>query len=498
MANKQTKRTLWASALSLVLCVAMLVGSTFAWFTDSVTSGKNQIVAGNLDVEFEYTTDFNTWNSVQDATDLFDANAFWEPGYTQAVYLRARNVGTLALKYNFGMRINAETAGTNVNGDSFKLSEHLKYGIVENQTAVFADRSTAINAIKNPLPLKNYSANKSLAAGEETYFAIVVYMPTTVGNEANYRSDTVPTIDLGLKLTATQDTVETDGFGSSDYDADAWTSIEKQDRLDNLIAQGYAPVGFDNLTEATKKNDKIVVTEDLVVDQRTPSIQGTTTIDFNGGKIIRDTRNGNGLLVQNYDADITLENGEFVSSEGGNVVRVEAANSLTVKNSSFVCLAEGSTGNKIFHFTPSTPDKKMTVTFENCVFDTGYVEFAGYNAITEYDVRFVNCTFKWDDINGSSFVQADSYSKGTYSFDKCRFEYTQWWSGPLVEIDNYKEKSTANLNDITVVGTGDKKPYLISGFSYGGIKNLTVNVTGTNSYTYNGELQNWDSIAVQK
>ena len=46
--SKNTKRALLASVLSVVLCCAMLVGSTFAWFTDSVTSGGNQIVAGNL------------------------------------------------------------------------------------------------------------------------------------------------------------------------------------------------------------------------------------------------------------------------------------------------------------------------------------------------------------------------------------------------------------------------------------------------------------------
>ena len=54
MNKKSTKRSLLLSALSLVLCLSMLVGTTFAWFTDSVTSGKNRIVAGNLDVELEY------------------------------------------------------------------------------------------------------------------------------------------------------------------------------------------------------------------------------------------------------------------------------------------------------------------------------------------------------------------------------------------------------------------------------------------------------------
>ena len=114
MHNKQTKRALLASVLSLVICAAMLVGTTFAWFTDSVTSGRNTIVAGNLDVELEYATVDGTgaltdWTSVDDATDLF-ADGLWEPGYAQVVYLRVSNLGTLALKYQFSINITNETA----------------------------------------------------------------------------------------------------------------------------------------------------------------------------------------------------------------------------------------------------------------------------------------------------------------------------------------------------------------------------------------------------
>ena len=50
MKKHQTRRALLLSALSLLLCMSMLVGTTFAWFTDSVTSGRNMIAAGNLDV----------------------------------------------------------------------------------------------------------------------------------------------------------------------------------------------------------------------------------------------------------------------------------------------------------------------------------------------------------------------------------------------------------------------------------------------------------------
>lgn len=47
MNSKSTKRALLVSALSLVVCLAMLVGTTFAWFTDTATTGVNKIVSGN-------------------------------------------------------------------------------------------------------------------------------------------------------------------------------------------------------------------------------------------------------------------------------------------------------------------------------------------------------------------------------------------------------------------------------------------------------------------
>ena len=77
--SKNTKRALLTSVLSMMLCLAMLIGSTFAWFTDSVISGKNRIVAGNLDVELNWSTDGKTWERVDENTDMFK-DTLWEPG----------------------------------------------------------------------------------------------------------------------------------------------------------------------------------------------------------------------------------------------------------------------------------------------------------------------------------------------------------------------------------------------------------------------------------
>ena len=70
--KKQTKKALIMSVTSMVLCVAMLVGMTFAWFTDTASTGVNKIQAGNLDVEVEYSKDFTTWKKVTDTTKLFE------------------------------------------------------------------------------------------------------------------------------------------------------------------------------------------------------------------------------------------------------------------------------------------------------------------------------------------------------------------------------------------------------------------------------------------
>ncbi len=223
MTNKTTKRALFTSVMSLIICVVMLMGTTFAWFTDSVTSGRNTITAGNLDIELEYTATpdvADSWTNVKDSTAIFDDSALWEPGHTEVVYLRMKNVGTLDLKYHFGMNIAEETPATNVYGKEFNLSTYLKYGFVD-YTAKFATRAEAIDAVKDSaVALDEYNVNGTMLNGTEKVMALVVYMPETVGNEANYRGTDIPTIQLGIDLFATQLESEEDSFGP-DYDAGA-------------------------------------------------------------------------------------------------------------------------------------------------------------------------------------------------------------------------------------------------------------------------------------
>ena len=218
MKEKTTK--LVSSIMVLVLCLSMFLGTTLAWFNDAEGSGNNQITAGNLDVTLEYLAG-DTWVAVDETTNVFRADALWEPGHTEVVYLRTGNAGTLALQYQLGIRVAAETASVNADGERLVLSDHIQYAILEGVDSPFATREDALAAVTAVQPLSSgYTREGVLVAGmAPEYLAMVVFMPETVGNEANYATGAVaPSISLGISLKAVQMSGEADGFGDS-YDS---------------------------------------------------------------------------------------------------------------------------------------------------------------------------------------------------------------------------------------------------------------------------------------
>ena len=231
-----TKRALLTSVLALVLSLAMLAGTTFAWFTDTASTGVNRIVSGNLDVGLRYwgvgEDGQKTWLTAENSEDLFDENALWEPGYTQIVYLKVKNNGNLALTYAMQITPVHETVGVNVDGEQFKLSDYIKFGWTtftadENGAPVALDREAAQTGVGDGAQLGktlHRQAADPMKANAEELVALVAWMPENVGNEANY-STVQPTIELSLKVLATQAAVESDSFNNT-YDGDAATDEE--------------------------------------------------------------------------------------------------------------------------------------------------------------------------------------------------------------------------------------------------------------------------------
>ena len=314
MSKNTTKRSLLASVFALVLCVAMLVGSTFAWFTDTATTGVNKIQSGKLDVKLSYLTDNNEWKEVTKDTKLFKDGALWEPGHTEVAYLKVENAGNLALKYQLSVNVANEVSGTNVNGESFNLSNYIKMGVVENQRTPFADRNAARTAVTDAGNIATYTKTGSIAANDTNaqYVALVVYMPETVGNEANYGTK-APSIDLGVKLVATQYTEESDSFNNQ-YDKDATLDFEPVSTVADLKAAA-----------AAGKN--VMLTQDVAVTEAV-TFGKAVSIDLNG-KTLTNSLDSNGYSLVTK-GDTTIVNGIYKGT--GTARGIGAYGNLTMDN----------------------------------------------------------------------------------------------------------------------------------------------------------------------
>ena len=314
--KRSTKSALLMSVISLLMCVSMLIGSTFAWFTDSVTSANNVITSGNLDVALEYKTDWSDdWAPVDENTKLFKEGALYEPGYTEIVYLRVSNAGTLALKYLLSFNIANEEGSVNVYGDEFKLSDYLQIGTyVQDEyssgfnyadvlmPAMFGTREAALNSVTlNTLATADVKIcdNAPLLPGDDTaqVVAIVLTMPETVGNEANTKLGAdAPYIEMGVRLFATQYTHENDSFDNQ-YDANVDQPtvhiINNNEDLYKAFAEGgigrienmnltdvYAELADDKSLALNTNNSTISGTDDnyVIVNRGDLEITGDGTI----------------------------------------------------------------------------------------------------------------------------------------------------------------------------------------------------------------------------
>ena len=257
--SKSTKRALVSSALAILMCVAMLIGTTFAWFTDTASTAVNKIQSGNLDIAVEYrTSSEGDWKTLDNATDLFGAEGtLFEPGHTRVVELKIKNAGNLALKYKIGMNVVSETAGINKDGNSYKLSNYLKVATTAilacntgnpttDATAAWFDTAVFkknFSLWKNNQKFGNFELEKTdngtvnqLLPGGEVILGMKVYMPETVGNEANaISSDKAASVNFGLNVVATQHTYENDSFGNTyDENADYTIQVNKDNIQDYL------------------------------------------------------------------------------------------------------------------------------------------------------------------------------------------------------------------------------------------------------------------------
>ena len=329
--RKSTKRALLGSIMAMVLCLAMLVGATFAWFTDTASTGVNKIQAGNLDIEIQDETgkaiDTLAW-ATKDGTAFAEdgKTPLWEPGCTYTLTpFQIVNKGNLALKYKIVV--------TGLEGDA-GLLKVIKFTYKTGEETF--DMNTEGHLTAN--------------GGASKVITVSAHMDEAAGNE--YMNKTLE----GVKFTvyATQDTVESDSF-TSQYDKDAAYPVVNVTELKEALTNGgVVNVATDIRTNnsedtaaarvvisqpTTLNLDKKIISPDNMGNNTNSNfvalyVNADTTINAgeNGG-IDTGVNGGYGINVRN-GATLTINGGYYYG--GGTAVQVQKG-TLIINGGTFAC-----------------------------------------------------------------------------------------------------------------------------------------------------------------
>ena len=292
--TKTTKRALLSSVMAMLICITMLIGTPFAWFTDSASTAVNKIQAGKLDVQLldEQGTSLEgqtlTWKKATGAPA--DEQVLWEPGCTyQLQPIVIKNTGNLALKYKIVI--------TGIQGDA-ELNEAIEWTITNTSATTALD------------------ADHPLAAGASDTLTISGHMKESAGNEYQNLS-----IDgIGITVVATQDKVEYDSNGNT-YDERAEYPVLASSVSDfrDALSQG---------------NSTIILASDVTVDDGIQmSVTNDTAINFNGNTLKGAVESGsisssdgptNLVLSDPNNSNEYSIDGNIVVHEGGGYTQLSA------------------------------------------------------------------------------------------------------------------------------------------------------------------------------
>lgn len=302
--NKSRKSALLMSALSLLTCMTMLIGSTFAWFTDSVTSSGNIIKSGTLKVAMDWA-DGTKAVPAEDSTEWTDAstgaifkNDKWEPGYVEVRHLRIKNEGSLALKYQLNIAATGEVSELADVIDVYYVDPAEQ---VPNRTAL--SDSYKLGTLTDALAGMSTTASGNLESGKAHTITIALKMQESANND--YQNKAIGS-DFAIQLFATQLTSEDDSFDDL-YDKNAWhpemTIVNTEDLEAALANSVDAKLGSDVAIDSN-----VVLTANLDLGGKTlsaNSITATKNIDIINGTL--EMPDDNKVYAQD-GVTITLEN----------------------------------------------------------------------------------------------------------------------------------------------------------------------------------------------
>ncbi|MBQ6901067.1 MAG: hypothetical protein IJN72_09505 [Firmicutes bacterium] len=342
-----TKSKLISSLLVLVLCVTAFAGSTYAWFTDTVTSSGNKIQAGTLKIDLQLK-DGNEYASIKDSNDpIFGADALWEPGYTEWANVKVVNNGSLALKYTMNVIVN-ETVETKA--QEFDIADVIEVWYAPSEVAKPATRDlenhlTYIGMLSDVIAQENglVIADKLENKNDFDLATIALKMNEDAGND--YQGLTLGTT-FDIRVSAAQLMAEDDSFGT-DYDENAKYAYEATGTLETGKTALELPIVT---VEDNKKIGSVVIPAEALAEGVDGTKKGTANV-----------------TESDYKGNFTIAAGSIAEVFDISVEGIKDGNTDPVKVTYTIAPGLDPATVKVYHY-----DEEITSTYDP---NTGYIKF---------------------------------------------------------------------------------------------------------------------------
>ena len=427
--SKTTKRALLTSALALLMCVTMLVGATFAWFTDTASTGVNKIQAGNLNIELQMKDNNGNWVNAEGKTLPFLVNGkipaegtqiLWEPGCTYYVpEVRVVNKGNLAVKFEYVNELLGVTG---------KLAEVLE--------PVF----------KTPVDTNGEDINiepEVLKPGEASpAWSFGYHMLETAGNE--YQNATAT--GMCLTVVATQVPYEKDSI-SDQYDKDAtYPVVEAADLAEKLneLADGSV------ITVTGTVDTALTISKPVTINNLTataPVTIASNGVTLNAANIEYKASKTPALVVNSGVTDVTITNSAITAATG----RTGSHTAVSLPVSGKVVF----TGNTVTNDYNGIEFGLNVPTGDGTLIANNNFPYIGNNAISIYQVEDgATVTVKNNTFTGKvgSFIPVrlsnSNNMSGKFVFANNTVDTDNSWMNCFVMLEDYSREG-AEIQDFT-------------------------------------------------
>ena len=414
--TKTTKRALLSSVIAMLLCVAMLIGTTFAWFTDSASTAVNKIQAGTLDVQLLDESGASVEGQTlkwKTADNRAQSKILWEPGCTYELQpVQIKNNGNLALKYKIVI--------SGIQGDA-KLNEAIEWTI--NDTALDADHP--------------------LAAGASNTLTISGHMKEDAGNE--YKGLYID--GIGITVVATQYTYENDSNGNTyDQGAEYPVVVADETELKQALAAGKdVRLGSDiALTSAVTFSGDVEVVGDgnSIISSKEVYVAPTANVNFknvNFANPVWDNNKASSVYASKLEGKVVFDGCTFTNPQWEciQITPMDGAE-VIVTNCTFVVdgtvtYAHGTKVERMLHIQNTAASGKYTAVITNN-------KFIGVdlcrNAVIDVDdiEAFANVT-----CGGNTFYKHDNTPVSTMADGMIYVNINGMYDAANVATDTYAQ-----------------------------------------------------------